>query len=123
MEQWKDVVGYEGLYEVSNLGRIRNKNSNKMLTPMTNKKGYLRCELWKDGKRHKFGVHRIVALAWIPNTDENKDQINHINERKKDNRVENLEWCTSKYNNNYGHRTYNIKFTTMYRQGREAPLW
>ena len=123
MEQWRDVVGYDGLYEVSNLGRVRSCKRNIMLTLFKSNKGYLRCELWKDSKKRKFGVHRIVALAWIPNDDVEKNQVNHINEVKTDNRVENLEWCTNKYNNNYGHKNDNWRFTYYYKRGREVPLW
>lgn len=111
MEEWKDVVGYEGLYEVSNLGRVRNKQTGKVLKPKLGKRwGYYTINLCKDKKRSTKTIHRLVALAWIPRVDGDKDQINHINEIKTDNRVENLEWCTVEYNNAYGthnERSYN----------------
>lgn len=110
MEQWKDVVGYEGLYEVSNLGRIRNAKRKTLVTPFENGKGYLRCELWKNNHRKRFKVHRIVANAWIPKI-EGKTDINHINEVKTDNRVDNLEWCDVAYNNSYGNRNLRVKRT------------
>lgn len=90
-EVWKPVVGYEGLYEVSNLGSIRGVKRGKLLKPGKGK--YLFVVLCKDGIRHETSVHRIVATAFCPNPD-NKPEVNHINEIKTDNRAENLEWCT-----------------------------
>ena len=118
MEEWKDVVGYEGLYEVSNLGRIRNKKRNTMVTLLDNN-GYHRVELWKNNKRRRYMLHRVVAQTWIPNDDETKTQVNHINEIKTDNRVENLEWCTVSYNNKYGNRIQ--KMLDTIKEGRISP--
>ena len=105
-EVWKPVVGYEGLYEVSNIGRVRSINFHKsgkakVMRPSFNTWGYLIVDLRKNNKRHSYAVHRLVALAFIPNPD-NLPEINHKNEIKYDNNVENLEWCTRKYNINYG---------------------
>lgn len=129
MEQWKDVVGYDGLYEVSNLGRIRNSKRKTLVTPFKNERGYLRCELWKNNRRKRYRVHRIVANAWIPKID-GKTHINHINEVKTDNRVENLEWCTQAYNNSYGTHNLRVKRTWIKKsvsyQLKErgyVPLW
>ena len=133
MEEWKDVVGYEGLYEVSNLGRVRNKKRNTMVTLLDNN-GYHRVELWKNNKRRRYMLHRVVAQTWIPNDDETKTQVNHINEIKTDNKVENLEWCTASYNNKYGNRIQKMlstarrksarkKVKEILSQGREVPLW
>lgn len=113
MEIWKDVVGYETLYQVSNLGRVksldmklpykRHNNTTfrirkgKILTPATMKNGYLRVEMSKNGNHKLNLVHRMVAIAFISNPN-NYKEINHINCDKKDNRVENLEWCSSSYN-------------------------
>ena len=102
MEEWKDVVGYEGLYEVSNLGNVRNKQTKKVLKPELNSWGYYQLNLHNNGIMKSKTVHRLVAQAWIPQVDKEKDQINHKNEIKTDNRVENLEWCTVYYNNTYG---------------------
>ena len=105
-EVWKPVVGYEGLYEVSNIGRVRSINFHKsgkakVMRPSLNTWGYLIVDLRKNNKRHSYAVHRLVALAFIPNPD-NLPEINHKNEIKYDNTVDNLEWCTRKYNINYG---------------------
>jgi hypothetical protein len=104
-EVWKDVNGYEGLYQVSNLGRVKSfiQNREHILSPAKTKKGYLYVRLFKNDKRINFRVHRLVALAFIPNTKK-LESINHKNEAKTDNRADNLEWCTPEYNNNYGSR-------------------
>ena len=117
MENWKDIKGYEGFYQVSDLGRVKSLERDvycqngivrhieeKILVPNLNNKGYQYVGLSKNGKRKGMLVHRLVALAFIPNL-ENKSQINHKNEIKNDNVVENLEWCTASYNNHYGTRT------------------
>lgn len=104
-EKWKDIEGYDGAYQVSDLGRVRSKKYGdwRVLKPSRNTNGYLQVGLWKDGekKEKKFRVHRLVAQAFIDNTDETKTLINHINEDKTDNRVSNLEWCDYRYNNTY----------------------
>ena len=117
MEEWKDVVGYEGLYEVSNLGNVRNKQTGKVLKPILGKRwGYYKLNLFKDGIMKSKTIHRLVAEAWIPQVDKDKDQVNHINEIKTDNRVENLEWCTVNYNNAYG--THNDRvYDTLVEKG------
>lgn len=108
-EIWKPIKGYEGYYEVSNLGRVRSLGNglthNKSMTYLSggNHRGYRLVILWKNGHGTNKRVHRLVAEAFIPNPD-NLPQINHKNEDKADNRVENLEWCSAKYNTNYGSR-------------------
>ena len=107
MEIWKDIEGYEGIYQVSNLGRTKRLYKNdkeKILKPFSNKDGYLIVNLCKEGKVKSRSVHRLVAQAFIPNP-ENKPEVNHKDENKSNNKVENLEWVTSKENNNYGTRT------------------
>lgn len=109
MELWKDIVGFEGLYEVSSLGRVRSLarmvaccNGYRKVTPkikstFINKKGYLRVQLFKDTKKKNVRVHRAVAMAFIPNP-ENKEEVNHKNFDKTDNSIQNLEWVTSDEN-------------------------
>lgn len=105
LEIWRDVPNYEGLYKVSNLGNVKSLNYGKkhILKPAKNNKGYLLVTLCKNGKPKKYLVHRLVALTFLPNPLCLKE-INHINEDKTDNRLENLEWCDRKYNNTYGNR-------------------
>ena len=104
MEIWKDIENYEGLYQVSNLGRVRSfprrgtRDRNiHILSPGITRKGYLQVSLLKNGKSHPYRVHQLVGKAFICNTYA-KEQINHINGVKTDNRVENLEWCTNNEN-------------------------
>lgn len=107
-EIWKDIKGYEGLYQVSNLGRVKSLGNNKtkkekIMKPSVNKSGYLLICLSKNGYIKNYFLHRLVAQAFIQNPN-NLAQVNHKNEIKDDNRPENLEWCDQKYNNNYGTR-------------------
>ena len=117
-EIWKDVVGYEGIYQVSSMGNVRSidreivdvngnirKYTGNTMKLELSKEGYWRVGLNYKGSKVKFLVHRLVAMAFIPNPN-NLPEINHKNEIKNDNRVGNLEWCTSKYNSNYGSAKY-----------------
>ena len=110
IELWRDIVGYEGLYQVSDLGRVRSLNYNrtgkiKTLRLCIGKTGYLIVNLCKNGTNKVHKVHRLVADNWIENPlPEKWDQVNHIDEDKFNNRVENLEWCNNAYNCNYGTR-------------------
>lgn len=101
--EWKPVVGYENEYLVSNCGKVWSMRNNRLLTPKITAAGYLRVGLSVDGKRKDFHVHRLVALAFIPNPLE-KPTVNHINEIKTDNRVENLAWATMAEQNTHGTR-------------------
>ena len=105
-EIWKDIKGFEGHYQVSNLGRVKSlkRGKERILKPGRDTYGYLRVILWKNNKMKMCYIHRLVAQAFLPNP-QNLPQINHKNEDKTDNKVENLEWCDSRYNNNYGTRT------------------
>lgn len=102
-ERWRDIEGYDGAYQVSDLGRVRSLKFGrvKVLRAYENRYGYLKVFLWKYGKRYNIYVHRLVSYAFIPNDDETKNEINHINEVKTDNRATNLEWCDRSYNNAY----------------------
>lgn len=119
MEQWRDIKGYEGLYQVSNLGNIKslprvqryihaNKwvcervTKEKQLSPApTGKKHYLCVSLYKNGKSCTKLVHRLVAETFLPNPN-CLPQVNHKDENKLNNCISNLEWCTCEYNINYG---------------------
>ena len=98
-EIFKDIKNYEDLYEISNLGRIRNKITGKILKPSI-KNGYYYLILCKDKIQKHHYIHRLVASTFIPNPN-NYSQVNHIDENKLNNNVDTLEWCTSKYNTNY----------------------
>lgn len=115
MEIWKDIQNYENIYQVSNLGRVRSLDrkvktgikhneykiaKGKILKFNQKRNGYLTVDLSKNGKVKTISVHRLVALTFIPN-NENKEEINHINSKKYDNRVQNLEWCTDRENKDH----------------------
>ena len=101
---WKDIPGYEGLYKVSNTGKIFSVATNRELSVIQKKDGYTCISLCdKDHNKKQYRIHQLVAKAFIPNPN-NLPMINHKNEIKNDNRVENLEWCNNFYNSNYGNR-------------------
>ena len=108
-EIWKDIDGYEGLYQISNKGRVKRlyKASERILKPRDNGRGYLRVHLTKENTSKHIRVHRLVARAFIPNPD-NLPEINHRDENKKNNCVENLEWMRHIDNCNYGTRNERI---------------
>ena len=105
MEEWRDIQGFEGRYMVSNYGRVKSLNYNHtgkegILKAGDNGYGYLFVVLCKDGKDKKCRINRLVAQAFLPNPD-NLPEVNHKDEDKKNNCVDNLEWCTSQYNTEY----------------------
>ena len=107
-EVWKDIEGYEGHYQVSNLGRVKSlKYGKEHILKLERRSGYLRVGLLKNRNRKMFMVHRLVGQAFLSNPH-NLPQINHKDEDKTNNRVENLEWCDRKYNMNYGTRTQRV---------------
>lgn len=125
-EVWKPVKDWEGIYEVSNQGRVRSIDRHvrhwqgglsfikgKMLKPSNNNaKGYYRVLLFNSSENRKkcCAVHRLVAEAFVPNPN-NLPQVNHIDEDKSNNRADNLEWCDNQYNCSYGSHTANIAKT------------
>ena len=108
-EIWKDIKDYEGHYQVSNLSRVKSIKFGKerILKPVTDRHGYLIVGLWKNNKQKTYKVHRLVAEAFIPNPY-NLPQVNHKDENPLNNNVNNLEWCNSKYNCNFGTRIERI---------------
>lgn len=107
-EIWKDIPGYEGLYQVSDYGRVRSLNylgheGKVKVLRIVIANGYYYLTLYKDGKKKGFRVHRLVVTAFIGPIPRGM-VVNHINENKLDNRLSNLEICTQKYNNNWGTR-------------------
>lgn len=117
-EVWKPIPYYEGLYEVSNLGRVKSLNYNRTGKPQVmsqriDKGGYCYIKLFNKNHQQKFEkVHRLVALAFIPNPN-GYPCVNHKDEIKTNNSVNNLEWCTHHYNNAYGTRGNRISCTRM----------
>ena len=101
MEEWRPVVGYEGLYEVSNTGQIRSSRTARILKQLVLPNKYLQVSLYKDKKRKQTLVHRLVAAAFIENGDD-LPMVNHKDENKQNNNASNLEWCDCRYNCNYG---------------------
>lgn len=129
-EVWKPIIDYEGLYEISNLGRVKSlpkyhktrftgyMKKCRILKPRIDSYGYLMVTLCKDKKQKNFLVHRLVAKHFIFNPN-NYDSINHKDEDKTNNYADNLEWCTKYYNNNYGTRNKRIGETLRNKNRRK----
>ncbi len=114
MEIWKDIKGYEGLYQVSNLGNVKSLKINKNLSYRKSgrDRAYLTVSFRKDNASKSYYIHRLVAQTFIPNP-ENKPQVNHKDENTMNNCVDNLEWCTTRYNINYGTRSLKSKSSSL----------
>lgn len=123
MEQWKDIEGYEGLYQVSNLGNVRSMGRSrncyaeghirktifipdiKEMRATNNGNGYLLVSFRKDGRKKNHYIHRLVAEAFLPRV-QGKEYVNHLDYNRMNNKVENLEWCTQKENTIYSKPNY-----------------
>lgn len=120
-EEWRDIEGFEGLYQVSNYGRVKSfvrhlgRKPFNYLKPKSDKDGYLQVALAKNKKQYTKKVHRLVAMAFIPNPN-NYPQVNHKDEIKSNNHVDNLEWCTNSYNQKYGTCSRRKKEHTDYKK-------
>jgi hypothetical protein len=132
MEKWKDIDGFEGLYQVSDLGRVRSSYRNsskglgydKILKTRIKHNGYLSVDLCKDGIKKHYLVHRLVAIAFIDNPL-NLPIVNHKDEHKDHCEADNLEWCTQQYNVNYGEgsKARNSKVRQFDFEGRLIKIW
>lgn len=120
-EEWKDIPEYDGFYQVSNYGRIKSlkfKNA-KILKCGNNGNDYLFVYLCKNNKTNRYYIHRLVAMVFIKNTNICLE-VNHKDENTKNNKLNNLEWCTSKYNANYGNRNKKMKDTKIKKYGKKV---
>lgn len=122
-EVWRDIKGYEGAYQVSNFGNVRSLNfmRRKEVRELAKKnmRGYPYVILYKDTKIQRKRIHRLVAEAFIPNPD-NLPEVNHKDENKANNRVDNLEWCTHKYNFDYTYSRHPEHKERIVKEGRKS---
>ena len=129
-EIWKDIPGYEGLYQASNLGNIRSlvfinnrgdKHRIKMKVQREGVYGRIYAMLYKDAKRKNWLVHRLIALTFIPNPN-NYPEINHIDGNPKNNRVENLEWCTKSQNEKHAYENWLYPKIRKMNEAKKKPI-
>jgi hypothetical protein len=112
LEIWKDIDGYKGYYQISSFGHVKNIITGNILKPSKSKSGYLHITLCYKKKKDLL-IHRLVALAFIPNPNKYR-YVNHKDENKENNNVNNLEWCTVAYNNSYGTRLKKASMTNKF---------
>lgn len=132
MEVWKDIEGYEGIYQISSLGRVKScdrytpkkngrmRHEKEKLRALIDVHGYLYCELWINNTHKRYAIHRLVAGAFIPNP-ENKPEVNHKDGNKKNNVVDNLEWVTYSENNLHAFKLGLMK--AYDRSGENNPMY
>lgn len=126
MEEWKDIKGYEEIYQISTKGRIKSKGNSfsrkeKEIKQTKTKSGYYTVGLHKGGKVKRYRVHRLVAETFIDNPF-NLPEVNHIDENKANNEMTNLEWCTHKENCNHGTRNNRMAETNINNPKRSKPI-
>jgi hypothetical protein len=119
LEIWKQVKGCEVYYEVSNLGNIKSVRANILLSQHIKDNGYKKVTFKVNGKQKSHNVHRLVAETFLPNPNDYK-YVNHKDENKLNNRSDNLEWCSAKYNSNYGNTRK--KMTEITQRNRGCPV-
>lgn len=115
-EEWKEIKGYEELYRISNTGKIYSNITNKFIKPFINNGNYYEVVLKKEKRSKHFRVHRLVAEAFIENKN-NCRCVNHIDGNKKNNNVNNLEWCTHKENMNHA-----VKYKLIHTKGKKTKI-
>ena len=133
-EIWKDIKDYEDYYQISNLGNVRSKthirkngkdekhicvSNGKILNPGKDSNGYSVVVFSKNGKTKSYRIHRLVAQTFIPNPN-NYRCVNHKDENKQNNNLNNLEWCNHIYNNNYGTKKERLKLSQQKRVGKKV---
>ena len=124
-EIWKDISGYEGVYQISNLGRVKSLKNTKgnpketIKKPMLKENGYLQVDLYKKTKKKKFYIHRLVAMAFIPNPD-NLPEVDHVDTNRTNNTVENLRWVDKKRNMNNSLTKEKISGENSYMYGKKG---
>ena len=121
MEEWRDIPGYEGFYKISNIGNLYSVKRKKILKPSYTDVGYLHITLYKKSSEKTFSIHRLVAMAFIPNPH-NLPCINHKDEVKDNNNVNNLEWCTYSYNNHYGTARQRLRESHLNHKSLSIPV-
>ena len=133
-EIWKDIPNYEGLYQVSNLGRVKSldreivrrdgriERCKGLILKQSNNRGYSYVRICKNSKYKSLKVHRLVAGAFIPN-EENLPQVNHKDENTSNNIVDNLEWCTMEYNIRYGTAHQRVRESHIKLHGRKVEMY
>lgn len=109
-KQWKYIKGYEDIYQINNLGEVKSIKRNIIMKPSIHRDGYYKIKLCKNGEKRWYQIHRLVAQTFLKNEDK-LPCVNHKDENKLNNNVNNLEWCTIKYNNSYGTRLERVSMS------------
>lgn len=115
IERWKDIQGYEGLYQISNLGNVKSNYVHRMLPHHDRGNGYFIVRLCKHGKHQYVQLHRLVAIAFVPNPN-HFSIVNHKDCNPQNNYADNLEWCTQRYNLTYGGRIQKMLNNKSYQE-------